>query len=147
MSNGPSQARGTFGNAPSGALRKYSSAGVIVCSRARRAPTSIPPHVRGGIDARQRVDLRAGPRTTGPIGRPAGRRPALARGVLLTVRRTCPQMNCSRNVLYVDQRPVAATEPPAAWLGGKRHLAKRICHVLASTPHDAYVEPFIGMGG
>jgi len=56
-------------------------------------------------------------------------------------------MNCSRNVLYVDQRPVAATEPPAAWLGGKRHLAKRICHVLASTPHDAYVEPFIGMGG
>ncbi|WP_303699134.1 DNA adenine methylase [Brevundimonas naejangsanensis] len=56
-------------------------------------------------------------------------------------------MNCSRNVLYVAQRPVAAAEPPAAWLGGKRHLAKRICHVLASTPHDAYVEPFIGMGG
>lgn len=56
-------------------------------------------------------------------------------------------MNCSRNVLIVDQRPVAPVEPPAAWLGGKRHLAKRICHVLAATPHDAYVEPFIGMGG
>ena len=56
-------------------------------------------------------------------------------------------MNCSRNVLYVDQRPVAAAEPPAAWLGGKRHLAKPICHILAATDHDAYVEPFIGMGG
>ncbi|WP_312066102.1 DNA adenine methylase [Brevundimonas sp.] len=56
-------------------------------------------------------------------------------------------MNCSRNVLIVDQRPVASAEPPAAWLGGKRHLAKRICHVLAATSHDAYVEPFIGMGG
>lgn len=42
---------------------------------------------------------------------------------------------------------MAPVDPPAAWLGGKRHLAKRICHVLAVTPHDAYCEPFIGMGG
>ena len=56
-------------------------------------------------------------------------------------------MNCSRNVLIVDQRPVAPCEPPTAWLGGKRHLARRICGVLAATPHDAYCEPFIGMGG
>lgn len=42
---------------------------------------------------------------------------------------------------------MAAAEPPAAWLGGKRHLAKPICHILAATDHDAYVEPFIGMGG
>lgn len=38
-------------------------------------------------------------------------------------------------------------DPPAAWIGGKRHLAKRICGVLAQTPHLAYAEPFIGMGG
>ncbi|WP_312138226.1 DNA adenine methylase [Brevundimonas sp.] len=52
-----------------------------------------------------------------------------------------------RDVLYVDQRPVAPAEPPAAWLGGKSRLAKRICGILAATPHTAYVEPFIGMGG
>lgn len=56
-------------------------------------------------------------------------------------------MESSRNVLYVDQRPVAPADPPAAWLGGKRNLAKRICAVLAATPHTAYCEPFIGMGG
>ncbi|MET4683663.1 DNA adenine methylase [Brevundimonas faecalis] len=56
-------------------------------------------------------------------------------------------MNCSRNVLILGQSPVASAEPPAAWLGGKSKLAKRICHVLAATPHDAYVEPFLGMGG
>lgn len=52
-----------------------------------------------------------------------------------------------RDIPYVDQRPVAACDPPAAWLGGKRNLAKRICASLAATPHVAYCEPFIGMGG
>lgn len=56
-------------------------------------------------------------------------------------------MESSRSVLFVDQRPVTPCDPPAAWLGGKRNLAKRICAVLAGTPHLAYVEPFIGMGG
>jgi DNA adenine methylase len=56
-------------------------------------------------------------------------------------------MKSSRSVLFVDQRPVTPCDPPAAWLGGKRNLAKRICAVLADTPHAAYVEPFIGMGG
>lgn len=56
-------------------------------------------------------------------------------------------MKSSRNVLFVDQRAVAPCDPPAAWIGGKRHLARRICAVLAATPHDAYCEPFIGMGG
>lgn len=42
---------------------------------------------------------------------------------------------------------VAPAEPPAAWIGGKRHLAQRICRILGSTPHDAYAEPFVGMGG
>ena len=43
--------------------------------------------------------------------------------------------------------PVEPTEPAAAWMGGKRHLAKRICAILAATPHICYAEPFVGMGG
>lgn len=56
-------------------------------------------------------------------------------------------MKSSRSVLNVTQRPVGPCQPPAAWKGGKRHLAKRICTILAATPHDAYCEPFVGMGG
>ncbi len=43
--------------------------------------------------------------------------------------------------------PIAPAEPATAWIGGKRHLAQRICGLLAATPHDAYAEPFVGMGG
>jgi len=43
--------------------------------------------------------------------------------------------------------PVSPADPPAPWIGGKRHLAKRICQVLASTPHGSYCEVFLGMGG
>lgn len=56
-------------------------------------------------------------------------------------------MVCSRNVLHVTQTPVGDCDPPAAWIGGKRHLAKRICAILAGVSHAAYVEPFTGMGG
>lgn len=56
-------------------------------------------------------------------------------------------MTGPRDLLYVDQRPIPACDPPAAWMGGKRHLARRICASLAATPHDAYCEPFVGMGG
>lgn len=52
-------------------------------------------------------------------------------------------MKSSRSVLI----PVSPAEPPAPWIGGKRHLAKRICHVLAATPHEVYCEPFTGLGG
>jgi DNA adenine methylase len=47
----------------------------------------------------------------------------------------------------VTQAPVGDCDPPAAWIGGKRHLARRICAILAATDHAAYCEPFIGMGG
>lgn len=56
-------------------------------------------------------------------------------------------MKSSRNVLNVTQTPVGDCDPPAAWIGGKRHLARRICAILAATDHAAYCEPFIGMGG
>ena len=37
--------------------------------------------------------------------------------------------------------------PVAPYLGGKRNLAGRIVRRLAAMDHDAYVEPFVGMGG
>lgn len=37
--------------------------------------------------------------------------------------------------------------PPAAYLGGKRNLAARLCALVDATPHKAYIEPFVGMGG
>jgi hypothetical protein len=43
--------------------------------------------------------------------------------------------------------PATPSDPPAPWLGGKKLLARRICRILAATPHDAYAEPFLGMGG
>lgn len=41
--------------------------------------------------------------------------------------------------------PVA--NPPAAYIGGKRNLARRLCAIIDATPHRAYIEPFVGMGG
>ncbi|MEZ0495385.1 DNA adenine methylase [Sphingomonas sp. IW22] len=38
-------------------------------------------------------------------------------------------------------------KPPAAYLGGKKNLAKRLCALIETIPHRAYVEPFVGMGG
>ena len=41
----------------------------------------------------------------------------------------------------------AAASPVAPYLGGKRRLAARIIDRLRAIPHEAYVEPFVGMGG
>ena len=41
-------------------------------------------------------------------------------------------------------RPVS---PAAGYIGGKKNLARRICAIIDSTPHDGYAEPFVGMGG
>ncbi len=43
--------------------------------------------------------------------------------------------------------PAEPAVPPAPYLGGKRNLASRIIERLGATPHAAYVEPFVGMGG
>jgi DNA adenine methylase len=43
--------------------------------------------------------------------------------------------------------PVLACEPAAPWVGGKRLLAQRLCAIIGNTPHQAYCEPFVGMGG
>jgi DNA adenine methylase len=35
----------------------------------------------------------------------------------------------------------------APWVGGKRHLARRLVARIEAVPHVCYAEPFIGMGG
>lgn len=48
---------------------------------------------------------------------------------------------------YPALDPVRPARPVAPWLGGKRALAARLAEQIAATPHDRYVEPFVGMGG
>jgi DNA adenine methylase len=43
--------------------------------------------------------------------------------------------------------PIAPVFPVAPYLGGKKRLAARIIARLQLTPHECYVEPFVGMGG
>ena len=44
-------------------------------------------------------------------------------------------------------KDVPNTQPPAAWIGGKRTLAPRLVKMIAEVPHTIYAEPFVGMGG
>jgi DNA adenine methylase len=44
-------------------------------------------------------------------------------------------------------RDVPNTQPPAAWIGGKRTLAPRLVKMIEKVPHQTYAEPFVGMGG
>jgi Site-specific DNA methylase len=44
-------------------------------------------------------------------------------------------------------RRVSPLPPAAAYIGGKKQLAKRIVSRIEDVTHDSYVEPFIGMGG
>lgn len=46
-----------------------------------------------------------------------------------------------------EQRRVAPTRPPAAYIGGKKQLAGRIVSLIERIPHHTYAEPFVGMGG
>lgn len=42
---------------------------------------------------------------------------------------------------------VAPLRGVAPYVGGKRQLASTIIGIIEATPHTAYVEPFVGMGG
>lgn len=46
-----------------------------------------------------------------------------------------------------EREAVRPVSPAAAYLGGKRNLARRICAIVDSSEHDGYAEPFVGMGG
>jgi len=59
------------------------------------------------------------------------------------MRHECPK------TLTVDLpiKSVRPVSPPAPYIGGKRNLSRRLCALIDATPHDTYVEPFVGMGG
>lgn len=42
---------------------------------------------------------------------------------------------------------IKPVRPAAGYIGGKRNLAQRICAIIERVDHDAYAEPFVGMGG
>ena len=44
-------------------------------------------------------------------------------------------------------RHVRPIRPPAAYIGGKRQLAKTLVPMIEAIPHTTYAEPFLGMGG
>ena len=43
--------------------------------------------------------------------------------------------------------PVAPVRPAAAYLGGKKNLARRLVDRIEAVPHKLYAEAFVGMGG
>ncbi len=43
--------------------------------------------------------------------------------------------------------PVDPVRPVAPYIGGKRNLSRRLVELIATVPHQCYVEPFVGMGG
>ncbi|MEO5336861.1 MAG: DNA adenine methylase [Magnetospirillum sp. WYHS-4] len=47
----------------------------------------------------------------------------------------------------MTKESIPSAKPPAAWLGGKRNLARRIVARIEAIPHSTYAEPFLGMGG
>jgi len=42
---------------------------------------------------------------------------------------------------------IEAVRPLAGYVGGKRNLSGRIVPLIETTPHECYVEAFVGMGG
>ena len=47
----------------------------------------------------------------------------------------------------MTKKQSVAVKPIAPYLGGKLRLSKRLVAKIESTPHKAYAEPFVGMGG
>jgi DNA adenine methylase len=48
------------------------------------------------------------------------------------------------SIRKIATRPIS---PAAPYIGGKRNLAKLITKLIDSIDHEAYAEPFVGMGG
>jgi DNA adenine methylase len=44
-------------------------------------------------------------------------------------------------------RSVEPIATPAAYIGGKRNLSKRVIAIIETIPHQTYAEAFVGMGG
>lgn len=51
------------------------------------------------------------------------------------------------STLFEPLTGVDPVRPAAAYIGGKRILAKRLVALINDTPHSCYAEAFVGMGG
>ncbi|WP_273719109.1 MULTISPECIES: DNA adenine methylase [Bartonella] len=52
------------------------------------------------------------------------------------------------DILHKEKlKSVEPISPAAAYIGGKRRLAKTIVKIIEDIPHSIYAEPFVGMGG
>jgi len=49
--------------------------------------------------------------------------------------------------MNTDYQPVTPVRPAAAYIGGKRRLARTVIDRINAMPHDGYAEVFVGMGG
>lgn len=49
--------------------------------------------------------------------------------------------------IFSEMAAVRPISPVAGYVGGKRQLAKHLTGLIAQTPHAAYCEAFVGMGG
>lgn len=49
--------------------------------------------------------------------------------------------------VHFSHRRVRPVHPAAAYIGGKKQLARRLVNMISAVPHETYAEPFIGMGG
>lgn len=56
-------------------------------------------------------------------------------------------MSTPRITLADGLSPVSPTRPVAAYIGGKKNLAKRLVERIGTVPHTTYAEAFVGMGG
>lgn len=56
-------------------------------------------------------------------------------------------LNSSVNVIAAGLKPVDPVRPVAAYIGGKRGLAKRLGDRINAIPHSLYAEVMVGMGG
>lgn len=75
---------------------------------------------------------------------------ALDKAVLSSLTRRFKPSNYLRCTPWSHRSPPkgdAAVLPVAAYAGGKRNLAARLCALIETIPHATYAEPFVGMGG
>lgn len=62
-------------------------------------------------------------------------------------RRRMPHWTMHPMPINDSHRQVSPARPPAPYVGGKKILARRICDLIETIPHRAYVEAFVGFGG
>lgn len=112
-------------------LRAQAQSGV---TGGERATPAIPS--KAGLGCANTLNRECDLALTEPAGH--GQSAFPDRGLELTKDRTMKSMT---------KKKVTPVQPVAAYVGGKRNLAKTIVPIIDSIPHNTYAECFVGMGG